>query len=533
MATRPIYVETEEEIPEVVARLRLVSGDDTVLVLPSRSRLGQSRFNFQLLRNYASRLGKTVTVVCDDPAVQKMATETGFITFGALDAEGATIATPPPAPTKPRRSWSGRPLPEPTARIAVSAPAKLLTKKATELKPGRFLLYVVAAMMLVVGLAAAALYVPSASITLVAQAQQFTQTDVEIQAEPGKAPIRVRTNVISRTNSQGFKTTGVQSVAAVQAFGSVVYTNNCQRPVGFPRDSPGMTLGQHQELVNSNGITFGQTSPDVIVPWNGGTANANVLAVQPGAAGNVGSHTITRQPDGSSSIVGNNYDCLSVDNPAPTGGGVDKSDTPIMTESDFEEARNELESELRQGIAQDLVNAGQPGEKLSDTVVYDQIQFSTDHKPGDTVPSFSGTMTLQGEGDFYQDSDVHKAYQAYLSSKVPANEQLLTEGQVTLLYRILNASAGGHLTFIGTVSAFVAPKLDNDSIRARVVGRPLTNANLYLQGLPVRSSTITEKPFALPLMPLLRNRIDIHYVVEPGSVQATPSPVPTPVPSPS
>ena len=79
MATNPIYVETEEEIPELVERLRRYHGEDTMLVLPMRSRIGQSRFNFQLLRNYAARLGKRVTVVCDDPAVVQ----------GARDNEGA------------------------------------------------------------------------------------------------------------------------------------------------------------------------------------------------------------------------------------------------------------------------------------------------------------------------------------------------------------------------------------------------------------------------------------------------------------
>src|SRR6202158_5980739 len=94
MATNPIYVETEEEIPEVVERLRRVRGDDTMLVLPIRSRIGQSRFNFQLLRNYAARLGKRVTVVCDDPAVQKMASESGFQVFGEVRPLGGGL---PPA----------------------------------------------------------------------------------------------------------------------------------------------------------------------------------------------------------------------------------------------------------------------------------------------------------------------------------------------------------------------------------------------------------------------------------------------------
>src|SRR5205807_1362145 len=100
MATNPIYVETEEEIPELVERLRRYHGEDTMLVLPMRSRIGQSRFNFQLLRNYSARLGKRVTVVCDDPAVQKMASESGFPVFGAVGPEGEGIASEPVAFTE-------------------------------------------------------------------------------------------------------------------------------------------------------------------------------------------------------------------------------------------------------------------------------------------------------------------------------------------------------------------------------------------------------------------------------------------------
>src|SRR5450756_2048864 len=105
MATNPIYVETEEEISEIVERLRRFKGDDTTLVLPIRSRIGQSRFNFQLLRNYASRMGKSVTVVCDDPAVQKMASESGFAVFGAVGLEGEGIPSAPEEDPPAPRWW--------------------------------------------------------------------------------------------------------------------------------------------------------------------------------------------------------------------------------------------------------------------------------------------------------------------------------------------------------------------------------------------------------------------------------------------
>src|ERR1700680_3661723 len=281
MATNPIYVETEEEIPELVERLRRFRGADTMLVLPMRSRIGQSRFNFQLLRNYAARLGKRVTVVCDDPAVQKMASESGFAVFGAVGVQGEGIPSEPETAPAPRRWWQ-RARSAPTTHVGVAAPTKLLTKSATELKPGRFLLYVAAATLLAVGLFAAAIYVPSASVTLVAQAQPYTYRDVEIQAQPGKAPVRVRADIVSASNSQGFKTTGV-----------VTDTNDLKQGLS---SGPGLIFKVGQRLTNTNGIVFAQVTNNppyggVLVPWQGSAA-ATVQAVTPGSAGNVGDHTI-------------------------------------------------------------------------------------------------------------------------------------------------------------------------------------------------------------------------------------------------
>jgi hypothetical protein len=525
MATNPIYVETEEEIPEVVERLRRFDGEDTMLVLPMRSRIGQSRFNFQLLRNYAARLGKRVTVVCDDPAVQKMAAESGFPVFGAVGPLGEGIASEP-EPPPPVHHWWSRVRKEPTTHVGIAAPTKLLTKTATELKPGRFLLYITAATLLLVGLFGAAIYVPSASVTLIAQAAPFTQKDVELQATPASKTIHVRADVISKSSSQGFKTTGSIVVPLAPAQGQVIYTNNCS---ASGHGSPGIWLYRGQRLDNTNGITFAQTSGDTMVPWGQASAAINVIAVQPGSAGNVGSGTIQV-------IESSNFSCLKVNNPQATGGGTDPSTTPQMTEADFDAGRAQLEQELHQAIAQTLVGAGQPGEKLSETIIYGAPQYTTDHQPNDKVPTFSGTMTITGEGDFYSDSDVQKAYQAYLAQRVPNDQQLLTESPIQVQYRILNDTSGGNMTFVGSAAAYVAPRLDEAQIRAAIVGRPLAQARFYLERLPIRSVAIKEQPLSLPLMPLLIGRISLHYIVQSGvpapTTAATGSPAASPKPSP-
>src|SRR4029077_118074 len=143
-------------------------------------------------------------------------------------------------------------------------------------------------------------------------------------------------------------------------------------------------------------------------------------------------------------------------------------------------------------------------------MIFGAPQFSTDHQPADKVASFNGTMTVQGEGDFYNASDVQKAFENYLAQRVPNNQQLLTESPIQVSYRILSATKGGNLVFLGDASAFVAPKLDMDKIRSQVVGRPIAQPGFYLQTLNVSSVPIREQPMTLPLMPLLVGRISIH-----------------------
>jgi hypothetical protein len=518
MATNPIYVETEEEIPELVERLRRFSGEDTMLVLPIRSRIGQSRFNFQLLRNYAAGMGKRVTVVCDDPAVQRMASESGFAVFGAVGDQGEGIPSEPEAEPPPKRWWE-RDHSAPATHIAIASPTRLITKSATEMRPGRFLLYVAAAALLLVGLFGAVVYVPSASVTLLAPAVPYSQKAVEISAQPGKPPIRVRAYAIQRSLSQGFKTTGLIQVLLAPAQGQVVYTNDLHAS-SFD-GSAGLIFRRGQRLMNTNGIMFAQTSGDTLVRWDGGQATVNVIAVTRGTSGNVGDNTITQiqnccDPFDSSKV--------HVTNPQATGGGTNASKTSQMTVADFDAGRAVLEQELRQAIAQQIAAVKKSNETLSDTMIFSAPLFSTDHQPGDKVGVFNGTMQLQGEGDFYVDADVHKAFEDYLAQRVPNNQQLLTESAIQVDYRILSATKGGFLTFVGDAAAFVAPKLDMDKIRAQVVGRPLAQARFYLQTLNVRSVSIKEQPMTLPLMPLLAGRISIHYVVEQGAVPLPASP---------
>jgi len=261
-------------------------------------------------------------------------------------------------------------------------------------------------------------------------------------------------------------------------------------------------------------IEFAQTSGDTVVPWNGGQKTVSVIAVVPGSSGNVGNDSITVIENCCGSFDSTK---VHVTNPQATGGGTDPSNTPQMTEADFDAARAQLEQELHQQIAQELQTHLQGGEKLSEYIIISAPQFNTDHQPQDKVPAFTGTMTVSGEGDFYLDSDVQKAYQNYLAQRVPNDQQLLTESPIQVQYRLISGTKGGNLNFAGSAFAYIAPRLDESKIRSQIVGRPLTQARFYLNKLPIKSVTIKEDPVTLPIMPLLINRISLHYIVQSGT----------------
>jgi hypothetical protein len=365
-------------------------------------------------------------------------------------------------------------------------------------RPGRFLLYAGAGLMLVVGIVAMALYVPSASVTLNVDAVAFKQDNLQVDAAPGQGPVKIRAQSVAQQATSGFKATGVKTIPGTQATGTVVFHNGCS---GYS-----ITIPRGTRLRGTGGIQF-FTKDDVGPLTPNQQGSVPISASSPGANGNL--------PAGSIGTIesGGQVPCLTVSQPSDTTGGGDEQKKTVLQTTDIETARSSLDAQLRKQIGDDLAKQAQNGEKLSDQIVYQPADFASDHHVGDEVTDFSATMKLSGEGAFYVAADVNKAFADLLSKKVPVDQQL-TDNPIKTDYAITNASSGGHLTFKGSASAFLAPKIDFEQVKARLVGRTLSAAQHDLGRLPVKSVEIKESPFKLPLMPLQSSRITIRYVVQ-------------------
>ena len=529
MAANPIYIETEEEIPEVIERVRRTSAEDVPLVLPTRSRFGQSRFNFQLLKEYTAQMGKRISIVSPEPAVQQMAEESGFRAYRAVEQLGlepepsrlgqaaapvaAAVLPPPRVPAASRAAAAGGAA-QALPRVAMAARSKLPSRVATEVKPGRFLLYVGTGLMLVVGIVLMALYVPSASVTLTVDAVAFKQDNLQVDAVAGSGPVKVRTQTDAQQATGSFKATGVKTIPGTVATGTESFTNHCK--------SSKITISNGQRL-NAPGVAqFAATGipsyPDGVTIGANSSGSVSIVATAPGVGGNVPAGSITQVANADPGVLA----CLTATNPSDTSGGADEQKKTVIQTPDVETARSSLEAQLRKQIGDDLNKQAQNGEKLSDQVLFQPADFALDHKVGDEAGGFNATMKLSGEGDYYLPADVNKAFSDLLVKKMPANEQL-TDNPIKTTYAVTNASAGGHLTFMGSASAFLAPRIDFEQVKSRLVGRTLSTAKSDLGRLPVKSVDIKESPFKLPLMPLQSSRITVRYVVQQVPATTPPS----------
>ena len=84
---RLLYIEADEEITDLVDRLRELDEEETVtFVVPERARALQSPMSFKLLRRYADSYGKRVNIISSEPRLQTLSQDAGFTAYESLDA---------------------------------------------------------------------------------------------------------------------------------------------------------------------------------------------------------------------------------------------------------------------------------------------------------------------------------------------------------------------------------------------------------------------------------------------------------------
>ncbi len=401
-----VVARPDDEIVDLIDRVRSSDDLDVGLVVPTSSRALQTPLNVRLLAQFSSQHGRRTAIVTEDPRVQQLARASGLQVYGSVPAfergielsaprvggvgqsrnigpgvmagtAAAAVLEPPPAPPPAPPAFTP-PATAPTpARLE---PRRVMTQippaRPPRVRDRRRLLYYGAAALVIIGLVLFMTFTPSAKITITLAATPLS-VNPTIQgttvASDAAKPDHVLTSLVSSTASQSFQAspTGTLPVAAVAATTKVAFSTD--DPDGFQFSWP-----QGNEINEAGGsevfavtkttyICIGPNGNPATPGSCGGAqpnASATVADTNPGAAGNsVGANSLTNwpsdpcpspKPAGAHDVPGNpyfscfgsdfNYHSINVTNPNAPTGGVDAKTVTSASATDVSNWTGEVQS---------------------------------------------------------------------------------------------------------------------------------------------------------------------------------------------
>ena len=524
---RLLYIEADEEITDLVDRLRELAEEETVtFVVPERARALQSPMSFKLLRRYADSYGKRVNIISSEPRLQTLSQDAGFMAYESLDAyEGGTPSGAAPsegnghvaiepaverAPAAVATAVRETPRPSMSAPPRSAGPTPIAPPSPRRRRPPALLIGAVAAVLL--GLIAAIVLLPSATVVMSVSGAPLS-ADLQLSGStdaPSGVADRFVTQVVNATETQTASTqaTGQQPVPAVAAQGEAVFTLTCFL-------CQGATLPRGLTVRTPDGKRYA-TQQTATISGPSGSTSVPIKAVAVGAVGNTDANTI-------STIEGNTHpDELKVNNPAAVSGGADARTATVVQQSDIDAAKQALLDQLNPKVEDDLNSKAKGAHLLP--VGQPQVQLTTDHKVKDEASSFSVTISVTQGGLTFDNGAVQKLLQDALRRKVPAGQEL-TSDRIHTSYDVAQASPDGDLTLRGHADGFAVPIFSREQLRARLKGQSPSHARALLLGQPdVVDVIVRQQPFGLPWLPFFSSRITVQIQEVPGTGSSGNSP---------
>jgi hypothetical protein len=322
-AQEVIFLDLDDDLGTVRAKLESSAADELYLVIPRRSPILRTPLEFRILARLTHQLSSETIIVTGDGARRSLARQEGLRTRRSVRSL-SHLSRPPGT-----RSWGLPTLPDWFPLPSMTG--LLLTSLIVGL--AAFVLFGVLPVMKVT---VAPQVVPQQQDLEVIVDPSVKQVDLSRRLVPGEV-LQQRVEVVGSMPSSGGKKLGRD-----KAHGEVVFISQNPQPANIPRG----TL-----VIANNNVRF-TTDQDVSVPaFSQGTARVGVTAVEPGITGNVDARALVRlEGPGIANVVPRND--------RPTTGGTDR-DGKIVTSEDVGRLKEQLQNRAReQALAELYARAG-------------------------------------------------------------------------------------------------------------------------------------------------------------------------------
>jgi hypothetical protein len=387
----------------------------------------------------------------------------------------------------------------------------------------------VVALALVVGGAAAYLYLPTATALITPRegtigpealriVASTTATAPDPAASPPVVPAQLLTIDVEARDT--FPATG-QRIEEAKATGSVRFDNL------DPTSSN--TIAKGAVVSTGSGVRF-RTDRAVTVPAAElvglqivpSRASVDVTAVDAGPEGNVEPNAIRTVPRGEEPFF------LKVTNPEATTGGK-RTEFPRVVQEDVEKAVAALTTQLATAFDERLDDPDLPGDTATvfpETKSLGAPLFGVDTSTlvGQEVETFELTATASGTVIAVDTSPVQAVAEARIMSSVnPGYALIERSGQVVPAPAEIS---GGVITFPVVVTARQVLVLDPDAIELEIMGKPLEQARAILA--KYGEAELTVWPDWVGTIPTIESRVEVTTAEPVDHQTPTLEPVPSP-----
>ena len=318
-----IFLDPDDDLGTVRAKLESTTADEVYLVIPRGASILRTPLEFRILARLAHALSSETIIVTPDGGRRALARQEGLRTKRSVRSLSHLSGSPSSKP------WSLAAIPD---WVPVPSLAGLAMTALMALILGVLVFVVIPVMRVTV---TAQTLTQQRDIEVVVD-PNARQSDVERQVVPGEL-LQQRVEVVG-----SHPATGSKRVGRDRARGEVLFTSQQPQPVVLPRGSI---------VVANSGVRF-QTELDVqIPPFSNGLARVGIVAVDPGAAGNVDARQISR-------VEAPGIQNVTARNDRPTTGGTDR-DVRAVTADDAARLRDQLQNRAReQALAELFARAG-------------------------------------------------------------------------------------------------------------------------------------------------------------------------------
>ncbi len=513
-----IYLDNEDDVVSICDRLEWVRDERRVLlVFPEEPMLLGEWLDLVRLRRCVERLRLEVGVVTVHSRVAGQAKALGFPTFSTVQRahKGGR------GWWRVRRGWRQPTRPGATVRLGVGNGLKSLPDDADRREMYRrmtppstrihwlrryagIVLFFLTLGLVYVGVAYA---VPGATILLYPLTEAI-QVSRQIVADPqldainfSGASVPARRLVVTESWQAEVATTGSIEVPDAAARGTVVFVNLLDQPVAIP-------AGTRVSTSAGARIVFQTVAPVEAPGAEGGTVEADVVAIEPGPEGNVARSMVNR-------IEGPLSFQLEVRNLEAMDGGAVRA-VPAVADDDQERLRAQVLQHLQTLAGAEMQELLTEDEFMAlDSLIVDQILSETySHFPGERTDRLALEIRAQIQGTAVDASQANDLVYEELAAAVRPGYELVPQSLRSYSDDVVDVDGQGRVTFTAVGEAIMAASLETGDVLPAVAGQPMGVAATYLyERLPLRDyPSIRVWPNWFDRLPYLPARIQTEVV---------------------